>query len=584
MTDPVQEIKQRLAISDVVRDYTALHPGSGSGNFKALCPFHDDHDPSLVVSDAKGFAWCFSCNNGGDIFSFVQKIENCSFPEALRLLSEKAGVKLPDFQGKKSVDDSERAYLIMEEATGFFEKQLAENKKAIAVLAERQLPENILREFRVGFAPDADHALEKYLLEKGYSRKEMLDTGLVVTEDRQGGVVRDKFRNRIMFPIWNSRGNICAFGGRYIGSSDKAPKYLNSPDTKIYKKSDVLYGFFKAKEAIRQEKTVVIVEGYFDVLACVAAGIRNAIAISGTAFAKEHAKLLSRSAKTIALAFDIDQAGQTASRRAAEIAYRCQLDVEVISIPGGKDPDEAIRGNKQEFLLAVAERKPGMEAFIFRAFLHRNRDDIADKKLILDELLPVLMTIPREIEQEHYARIIAEKIGSRPEVIERELRLHRNSTMYPEKRPTLLPKQKKVTLTEYLFGMILGFPELFPESRKHLLADLLSVDEKRFYKLLEQHYNEVGSLLPETILPTIPDDESQKWRALALYAEDKLANLPSSLTIKELLTTIRKINLQLIPTRLTELSVMLKNDKASSAETIIQMNELTKLLNKFHHS
>lgn len=585
--DPVQEIKQRLSISEVARDYVTLHPGSGPGNFKALCPFHDDHNPSFVISDSKGFAWCFACNTGGDIFSFVEKVENCTFREALTMLAQKAGVALDDYRppSKKSEAETERGLEILEAATGFFEKQLYGNPKAQKILAERKLSPEIFQKFRVGFAPDADHALEKHLLELGFSRKEMLDTGLVTTDDYNAGAVRDKFRNRIMFPIKNSRGNIVGFGGRYIGSSEKAPKYLNSPETKFYKKSEILYGLAEAKEAIRQQKTVIAVEGYFDVLACHAVGIEHVIAVSGTAFTTEHAKLLKRSAKSVALALDVDEAGQTASRRTAIIALQNDLEVEVVSIPGGKDPDEAVREDKAAFVHAVAERKPAMEAFVTRALLHRDPQDIGDKKAILDELLPLLDALPRAVEREHYLSLIADRIGSRPVVLEREMLGYRKThTAFASRKPAPAPATRKITRSEYLFGILLSFPELFEEAGKHLLLDLMTGEEKRFYKQLEQHYNESGSLSPESMWQSLPHEEVEKWRALALYAEEQLANLPESLRSKELITTITKLNQHLIPKKLTALSLQLKDGKSNSTEIIVQINELTKLMNKFHHS
>ncbi len=585
--DPVQEIKQRLSISEVARDYVTLHPGSGVGNFKALCPFHDDHSPSFVISDNKGFAWCFACNNGGDIFSFVEKIESCTFREALQMLAQKAGVALDNYRppSKKTEAETERTLDVLDEATVFFEKQLQANAHALKILKERALPLVVLEQFQVGFAPDTDHALEKHLLEHGFSRKEMLDAGLVTSDNYTAGAVRDKFRNRLMFPIKNTRGKVVGFGGRYIGSSDKAPKYLNSPETKLYKKSEILYGLFEAKEEIRQAKNVILVEGYFDVLACVAVGIKNVVAVSGTAFTIEHARLLKRSAKSLALALDVDDAGQTASRRTAIIAYQNNLDVDVVSIPGGKDPDEAVRESKDDFLQAVTERKPGMDAFITRALLHRNPQDIGDKKIILDELLPLLEALPRAVEREHYLGIIADKLGSRSVVLEREMTSYRQTyAPLSERKPQAIPAARKISLSEYIFGILLGFPELFAEAQKHLLVDLMTSEEKRFYKQLEQHYNDSGSLSPELMWQSLTHEESQKWRALALYAEERLGTLPDTLRTKELVTSIHNLNLQLIPKKLTALSLSLKESKDDSTEIIVQMNELTKLMNKFHHS
>ncbi len=585
--DPVPEIKQRLSISEVARDYCTLHPGSGAGNFKAICPFHDDHDPSLVISDSKGFAWCFACNNGGDIFSFVQKVENCSFPEALHVLAQKANVPLKDYKppSKKDEAERERALDVLDTATEFFEKQLQASSKAQAELEKRKLTKAVLQHFRVGFAPDADHALEKHLLEKGYSRKEMLDAGLVTADQQNSGSVRDKFRNRLMFPIVNTRGRIVGFGGRYIGNSDKAPKYLNSPETKLYKKSEILYGLYEAKEVVRNEKTVILVEGYFDVLACAAVGVKNVVSVSGTAFTTEHARLLKRHAQTIALALDVDAAGQAASRRTAAIAYRNGLEVEVISIPGGKDPDEAVRENQAEFLAAVTERKTSMDAFLARAVLHRDPHNLADKKAILDELLPVLDSLPRAVEREHFLGVIADKLGSRPAVIERELmEYRRTSTPYATERAKAEPASRRISQTDYLFALLLNFPELLAEAQKHLLADLMEPQEKKFYKQLQQHYTQEGNLSPEEMWQALPHEESEKWRPLALYAEQRLGHLSEMLRVKELITTINKLNQTLIPKKLTELSTQLKSGDSESTRLIVQMNELTKLMNRFHQS
>ncbi len=585
--DTVSEIKNRLNIVDVVREYGTLHPSGSTGSFKMVCPFHDDHSPSMIVNEKKGLAWCFVCNSGGDIFSFVQKIEGCSFPEAVHLLADKAGVAIKDYnpeETKREDQEKERIFRTLEQAASFFEGQLQENKRAKEILERRNLPKEVLKKFQVGFAPLSGHSLERHLLEKGFSRKEMLIAGLVVAEDKTGKQVRDKFKNRIMFPIWNSRGRICGFGGRYIGDSDKAPKYLNSPETPVFKKSGILYGLHFAKQAIKKTKYAVLTEGYFDVIACHAAGIENAIATSGTAFTQEQATLIHRYGKEVALALDVDVAGQSAARRSAEIALKKKLEVTVISIPGGKDPDESIRENKEEFLKAIEEKKTCIQAFIERAFLHRDPKKIEEKKRILDEILPVVGALPREIERDHYLHILAEKIGSRVPVLEEEYRrFSRFSNTIPEKK-SVISKTKRISPFQYLLGILLSYPHLYQESEKHFLVDLLPEnEEKKIYKLIGETYTASADVSPETIFQKIPQEEAEKWKVLALYAENKNSVLPEAVIKEECIKIIHNINVSLIPKKLNELSTALKQEKSDGPMLLTQINELTKLLHKFHH-
>lgn len=581
--DPVQEIKQRLSISEVVRDYATLKPGSGAGQFKAVCPFHDDHDPSLFINDRKGFAWCFACNTGGDIFNFVQKVENCSFPEALRLLAEKAGVKIENYTppNPKAEEHKERIFRLLGAAADFFEGELYRHEKAQAILAKRKISEQVLLRFKIGFAPDSDQVLQRALLDQGFSRKEMESAGLIVADERNPGETRDKFRNRLMFPIWNSRGEICGFGGRYIGESEKAPKYLNSPETEVYRKSDILYGYHFAKDAIREQKFALLTEGYFDVLACVSEGFLNAVAVSGTAFTPAHAKLLARSAGVIALALDVDTAGQTAARRAAIVALQNRLQVEIVSIPGGKDPDEAVRENAEAFREAIKNRKPAMEVFFTRSFLHRDPNNLTDKKAISDELLPLIGAQPRAIEKDHYLSDLARRLGTRPEVLEKERTALELNADPIRPKPTGIAR--RLSTLEYLFGILFALPELFPECQKHLLEDLLPSEQKKFYKMLSDSYNVSGILMPDSVLASLPEPEAEKWRACAIFAEDALGTLPDTLRLKELHQTVQKINLALIPQKLNALSARLKDSPADSGEILNQMNELTRLLQKFHH-
>jgi len=571
--DPVSELKSRLNITDVVRGYSTLVPQS-NGTAKCVCPFHDDHHPSMIVDDRKGLAWCFACNTGGDIFGFVQKAENCSFSEAIHLLAEKAGLTLEKraMPTQQQKDEKERLYDILEEATTFFQKQLVESKKAKKVLSERKLSDEILQKWRVGYAPDAGHSLEKHLLEKKYSHKEMLESGLLNTENR------DKFRSRLMFPILNHLGRVCGFGGRYIGTSDKAPKYLNSPQTPVFNKSDILYGLHLSKDVIKEEGFAIVVEGYFDVLACHAAGIETAVAINGVAFTDQHARRLRRFAKTITFALDIDSAGQMATRKSAQIALKNGLKIELLTIPGGKDPDESLRQNKEEFLLALEKKEPGVEGLIARSFANRDPSLLEDKKKILDELLPIIHHLPRDIEKDHYLQHISQKLGTGTSVLSREMQ---ELSRFEEVPVVRTPVRKTVTLLEYFLGMLLTFPSFLEDAKARFLDALLPIGRERsLYLQMKKITNQ------NNILEALEGEGEEKnaWKVLSLYAQDRIGTLPEKIQKEEYEKALQSLNRSLVLQKQRYLTQKMKESPTEANEILIQLNELNKILGKIHES
>ncbi|MDB4979227.1 MAG: primase, partial [Candidatus Peribacteria bacterium] len=306
--DSVLEIKTRLPIEVLVARYCQL--SKKGRDLVALCPFHNDTKPSFLVSPDKGIAYCFACNTGGDIFSVYQKIENVDFPQAVKDLADIAGVILPDkpehAAGPKK-DEKERVRDCLESAMQFFMEQLKVTPSALEYLQKRGVPPEQIEEFRLGLAPDSFTATYDHLLKAGFSKTEITAAGLAVQKELEGKFY-DRFRDRLMFPIHDPQGGIIGFGGRTLGNDDA--KYVNSTDSILYHKSNVLYGFHMAKEAMREKGSVIVVEGYFDVLACHRVGIQNVVAASGTAFTEQHAKLIKRYADTVALCLDTDPAGQ----------------------------------------------------------------------------------------------------------------------------------------------------------------------------------------------------------------------------------------------------------------------------------
>jgi DNA primase len=345
--DKISEIIEKNDIVDVISEYMALKR-SGS-NYTALCPFHSEKTPSFSVSSSKQIFNCFGCGVGGNVITFIQKIEKINFVEAVKMLSERAGIQLDEEKDPKQLERAKlkRAlYKVNTEAARFFYSNLNTSAKALEYLKRRGLSEAIIKRFGLGFAPDKWQELMDFMKRKGFKTELLYTAGLIV-KNKDGDRYYDKFRNRIMFPIIDLKGNVIAFGGRV--TDDSKPKYLNSPDTPVFNKGYNIYGLNFVKK-IQNLENIIIVEGYMDAIALHQFGVENAVASLGTAFTENQARLLKRFSNEIIISYDSDLAGQTATLKGLSILEKEGCVVKVLSLPSGKDPDEYIR-------------KEGMDAF-----------------------------------------------------------------------------------------------------------------------------------------------------------------------------------------------------------------------------
>lgn len=364
MSDERDEIRARIDIVELVGQTVALK--RAGKNWKGLCPFHQDRNPSFDVNPHIGRYTCWSCGERGDIFTWVEKTQHVTFAEALQILAQKAGVQL---KSRTQVDPSSRVAQknAMEAAFVFFKEQLAKSAAARNYCEGRGLDEAVQKEWELGFAPGVGGALATYLKKAGFKLQECKDLFLVDGDEAAG--FHDKFRNRLMFPIRDDRGEIVGFGGRAIG--DVQPKYINSSDTPLYKKSRVLYAFYKAKELIRTENQAVLVEGYLDVIACHRSGVKNAVASLGTALSEEHAKLLKRWCDSVVILYDRDPAGEKATQRAAELLAAEGLKVRVALLPQGEDPDTLLRTQGGAAVMRVVQEPLTQTEFKMRSLEQR---------------------------------------------------------------------------------------------------------------------------------------------------------------------------------------------------------------------
>lgn len=465
MDSAVEQIKAKLSINEVVGQYLTLK--KAGRNFTARCPFHNERTPSFYVSPERGTYMCFGCGKKGDAFSFVQEIEGVDFPTALRGLAEKAGVKLErNFtREKKDVEHDERLRDVCEEATKFFEMTLKEHTAAKQYLLTRGVTKETALGWRLGYAQPEWRKLVEYLLAKNFTKDEIFDAGLGIRSEKKAGEVYDRFRGRIMFPIADSAGKIIAFSGRFFertqGMKDDVDpaKYVNSPETALFKKSRTLYGFDKAKNYIRKLDCILLVEGQFDLIMSHQTGLPFAVALSGTALTPEHLSLLSRLSKRLVLALDADAAGLRSGLRSAAMALQAGFDVKIPTFLEGKDPADVARENPELLKAAVRTSVSAVEFFLDTLRLQA-KDERGYKKLVEAEVLPLIAVIPSKIEQEHFVRIVASKIGVSEGAVQAEIAKVKvsgveetgESLTTEASKPVFLPLENKIGMLLYHFG------------------------------------------------------------------------------------------------------------------------------------
>ncbi|HUW71734.1 MAG TPA: DNA primase [Candidatus Humimicrobiaceae bacterium] len=511
----IDEIRNRLDIIEVIGSYIKLQ--KAGVNFRALCPFHSEKKPSFFVSPSRQIWHCFGgCAEGGDIFKFVMKIEGVEFGDALRILAQKAGVELRPRtpESIKWQTERQRLYEICELATKFFEKQLEKSKagkEAKKYLLGRGISEDSIKRWRLGYAPDVWQGLSDFLSSQNYSEKEVEKAGLGLASER--GSFYDRFRGRIIFPIFDLNSQIVGFGGRVFKEKDKkeVAKYVNTPNTLLYDKSRILYGLDRAKVEIRKKDACILVEGYTDVIMAHQAGTQNIVATSGTALAPYQLKIIKRYSENLILGFDMDIAGDSATKRGIGLAQNFGFNLKVTRLPEGKDAADIIFKNPKEWEKSLENPKSILEFYFQSAFSGRDPETPEGKKEISKILLPVLKRIPNEIEKSYWVQRLAGELKVKEEKIEEELKkVKLEEEIYglePEEQINLPPKSRKELLEERLLIMILRSPQnlsLIKEKEKQFLTDLKNkaAENEEYFNYLSlkaeiEEFAETSYPLPE---------------------------------------------------------------------------------------
>ena len=410
--DQISHVRNSVNIVDVISDYMVLK--KAGNNFVGLCPFHAEKTPSFSVNPDRQFFHCFGCGEGGDVFDFVMRQNNLSFPEALAALAARAGIELapremtPEQQ--KIVAERDALYSANDLARDFFVKSLnaPQASQAREYLKKREMPQEVRDAFMLGFAPDEWRALSAYIQQQGVPPRRAEKAGLLVQKEGSGNVY-DRFRNRIIFPIQDVSGRIAGFGGRVM--DDALPKYLNSPQTPIYDKKRMLYGLYQARQECRKTGVAFMVEGYFDVLALYAHGVRNAVATCGTALSPDHVRIIKGYAKKVVLVFDSDTAGINAARKSLPLFESEKVKAKVLVLPAGHDPDSFVRDFGAKDFLDAAENSQDMIPFLMESAVARHGLSIEGKANVVAEIKEQVAAVSDGVTRSLYIKQIAEKLG-----------------------------------------------------------------------------------------------------------------------------------------------------------------------------
>jgi DNA primase len=584
--DDVDKIKGKIDVADLIGGYIPIK--RAGRNFKAVCPFHNEKSPSFVISPERQIWHCFGCNKGGDIFTFIEEYERMDFAESLKLLAEKANIKLTKTAFLTQKDEKKaRIYEINHLSSLFYHYLLTEHKSGSDALSyvieKRGLTPALLKTYLLGFAPHQPDALSSYLMnKKHYSKEELIEAGVATIRN---GRVYDFFQNRIIFPIQDPQGNILAFSGRGL-TNDAIPKYINTKETPVYIKGDTVFGLFQAKDSIKKEGKVFLMEGEFDVISSYKEGITNTIAIKGTALTENQIRLLKRYAQKIVFCFDTDKAGTEAQRRSIALITHEGINASVVVPPEGKDPDELLKENPLLFKKALKNEINIYDFILESAVQNEDPESIEGKKHILSRTLSFIADIDNEIIKEHYLKKLANLLSSSYESVVKEV----EKTKIPPKPAETIPKSTvkksyQERMEDHLLTLILQSekPKEYTIVASSILdgiglatpvANEIFETLKKFFQTSEElSVTELTKLLSNTITPTFDLYFLTPISPLAteeIYAHEieKTAKLVKQSSVKEQLKILS--------------GKMKREEKAGNEETLQELRvEFNNLATRF---
>ena len=612
----IQTIKDKIDIVELLGEYISLK--KAGANWRACCPFHHEKTPSFMVQREKQIWHCFGCGKGGDIFSFVQEMEGLDFPEVLKILADRAGVKLTNYKPDVNKNQKTRILEINSAAANFFHQILflpAAHTAHDYVFAKRALKPETVEDFKIGFIPDQWSLLTQYLLKKGFAIDDLIAAGLTIKKDQAlapTGPVNsqnlrgfyDRFRGRIMFPIWDVNDSVVGFTGRQlIEDKEAGGKYVNTPETLAFEKSRILYGLNKARLAIKAADLAIVVEGQMDVIACHQAGIKNVIASSGTALTEYQVKLISRYTNNVSFAFDGDAAGVEAAKRGVDLALRGGLNVRVIQIPKtcGKDADECLKKDKEVFVSAIKNAKDIMDWHFDRVLPKYKLSEPKQKQAAASELLAEIVKIPYAVERNEWMRKLSQALDVDFAVLKEESKkAAANPIVYQPQNAVIINKPTEPTATSKpktlfdpknqlfikFWSLVSNDSSIYP----NLASDLKSVvfENTEFfpiYQSFEKEYNDKREIDLNAVAQNFVLEKEEEGNqenpilVLQLLAEKDFENLNQTEKIKEAKNLLTRITQDYLKTTRENLNRELRlaenaGDAEKANQILLQINNL----------
>jgi DNA primase len=541
----VEEIKNRLSIEEVVSSYIKLE--KTGINMKARCPFHNEKTASFFVSPDRGSFYCFGCSKGGDVFSFVEEIENVDFIGALKILADKAGVDVSKFKNSNSESSIEKnkkdlLYEILEKSTKYFEQKFQTNEIAKKYVLSRGLTHESIKKFRIGYSLDEWQSLYNYLKSFNYSDIDLVETGLFVKNDK--GRIYDRFRGRIIFPIFDETGKIIAYSARILTDDKSQPKYINSPETQLFNKSKTLYGFNFAKQIIRKHDFAILTEGQMDVILTHQVGYSNSVASSGTSFTEDQLKLIKKYTNNLLISFDGDSAGINSSKKVWDLALESEMDVKVVQLPKGSDPASIILEDTEKWKDLVKNSKHiiiYLSEIIFSSF----EDKRKRQKEVQLQIYPLLRSVKSYTDKSYFIETISETFGIDKDVIWADI--NKDSLIAIDK--VKVEKKESINPKEVLFG-------IYNNKQLKNKEEFLELIKKQIHEdLILEMENKKDSIMFQTEVLL------DQYKDLKKLAEDMLI----------------KVSIQNLEQRKIQLNDLMLNMKEKPDEELKIINEMIEI-------
>ncbi|MFA5995806.1 MAG: DNA primase [Patescibacteria group bacterium] len=592
MNTAVEQIKQRLDIVELLQEYLRLT--KAGTNWKANCPFHHEKTPSFVVSPDKQIWHCFGCGKGGDAFTFIQEMEGVEFPEALRSLAQRANITLEQY---KPEEQNHKTVLldIVKQSQLFFSKTLQEDsaaKIARDYLQQRVVLPATQQQFGLGYSFNDWRKLYQHLQQVGYKENDLVAAGLIIqAEDKQS--YYDRFRGRLMFPIFDHHGVMVGFTARVLEADATGGKYVNSPQSILYDKSRIIYGLNFAKQIIKKVNATIVVEGNMDVITAHQAGFTNTVAVSGTAFTEAQIQLLKRYSPNLLLAFDMDKAGLQAAQRSIAVALKYDMNVKVIQLPPEfKDPDECIKKDPAIFRTAIREAKHVLDFFFVSITKPLDLTQADHKKKAVQQLIPVLRIINDPVERSHYVQKLANLVQVDETIIQTKLNTvttkklaNTNSTTANTIVPAqalVLPKNRSGLLAQQVLAIIISQPGTWEYAVQYLQPEFIQeANWQEVYKQMLIYYNNTGEFNLTAYLTVYPHQAELLHSLELLYADLTAIAAPDAVQ-RELIQGINELHKLDIKRRSQQLEWQLKQAEQEHDTDLINqlINTVTNLNNE----